>query len=346
MKNTHNFLKSSLLFMGFLLLIAFGCKKEKKEIPKLSTTFITEITETSAMSGGNITSDGGGAVTARGICWSTGETPTIADNKTTDGSGVGEFSAALTGLTPGTVYYVRAYATNSNGTGYGSPRAFITLSSGSSEMFTDFRDGNVYKTVTIGNQVWMAENLRYLPAVSGPGQFSSVSPHYYVHGYDGTNVSVAKSQENYHLYGVLYNWSAAIAEDHTSSANPSGVRGVCPQGWHLPSDAEWQQLSDFLGGNEISGGKLKATGTLEDETGLWWEPNEGATNESMFTALPAGNLANFNTFGGLWLYAEWWTTTESITNAVWIRRLTFDEGGLYKTHKQLTRAVSIRCVKD
>ncbi|HQA76684.1 MAG TPA: hypothetical protein PLY32_06140, partial [Salinivirgaceae bacterium] len=106
-----------MLLMGALLLFATSCKKEKEEdkvgIPTLSTTVVTDITETTASSGGDITSDGGAPITARGVCWSTNQLPTILDNKTSDGTGVGKFSSTLSDLLPNTTYYVRAYATNS-----------------------------------------------------------------------------------------------------------------------------------------------------------------------------------------------------------------------------------------
>ncbi len=104
--------------------------------------------------------------------------------------------------------------------------------------FTDSRDGNVYKFVKIGTQTWMAENLAYLPSVVGSATGSETTPYYYVYGYDGTSVTAAKATSNYTTYGVLYNWPAAMGGFSSSSSNPSGVQGVCPAGWHLPSEAE------------------------------------------------------------------------------------------------------------
>ena len=127
----------------------------------------------------------------------------------------------------------------------------------SSGSFIDTRDGNVYNYVTIGNQVWMAENLKYLPSVVGSDTSSEITPFYYVYDYDGVNIEDAKATSNYTAYGVLYNWSAAMAGSASSVTNPSGVQGVCPIGWHLPSDAEWIVLTDYLGGENEAGGKLK-----------------------------------------------------------------------------------------
>src|SRR5574344_2484117 len=167
----------------------------------------------------------------------------------------------------------------------------ISSSSSSSIVYStikDARDNQTYRIVTIGSQTWMAENLKYLPSVVGPRTGSKTTPHYYVYGYNGTNVTDAKATANYNTYGVLYNWPAAMNGAASSTTNPSGVQGVCPDGWHLPSNAEWTELTDYLGGYSVAGGKLKATGTIEAGTGLWYDRNTGATNETGFTGLPGG----------------------------------------------------------
>lgn len=116
MKQKQQFSVFALLVFGALLLSVQSCKKENPLLPEVTTQEVTEITETSAVGGGYILSDGGSIVTLRGVCWSTEENPTIGDNKTEDGEGEGEFISNITDLTPNTTYYVRAYATNSEGT--------------------------------------------------------------------------------------------------------------------------------------------------------------------------------------------------------------------------------------
>jgi hypothetical protein len=131
MKTITNQLMAMFVAIGLVFLLQAGCKKEddpetKGQVPVLSTAAVTSITPTTAYCGGEITSDGGATVTARGVCWSTGMTPTIADNKTADGTGAGNFTSYIKGLNSLTTYYIRAYATNSNGTGYGSTMSFNT----------------------------------------------------------------------------------------------------------------------------------------------------------------------------------------------------------------------------
>ena len=338
-KKTNNLI-FPLLLMGVFLIFASSCKKG---IPVLSTTAITDITQTTAKSGGNITSDGGATVTVRGVCWSTNQTPTISDNKTTDGTGAGNFVSSISGLTANTTYYVRAYATNSNGTAYGSAMSFTTQEGSSGSTFTDPRDGKVYQTVVIGNQVWMAENLAYLPSVNmvADGSEDAAGSYYYVYGYDGTNVADAKATDNYATYGVLYNWTAAMDGEASSTTNPSGIQGVCPAGWHLPSDAEWTELTNYLGGTSVAGGKLKETGTTH-----WNTPNTGATNETGFTALPGGQRDDLGAFFNIGDAGNWWSATEFGATGAWYRVVGSSGSPVYRFYLNKEVGFSVRCVRD
>ncbi|MDD2290124.1 MAG: FISUMP domain-containing protein [Bacteroidales bacterium] len=339
------------------------CLQNNKFLTVFTGQVLT-ITTTTATCGGNVTGDGGDAVTARGVCWSTSENPTTANSKTTNGSGLGAFTGNITGLTPNTTYYVRAYATNSEGTTYGEQKSFTTLRETTIDYgsFTDSRDGKVYKTITIGEQVWMAENLAFLPNVSpassvsstvpyynvydydgtdiaatkatlaylhsvvGPGTKSYETAYYYVYDYDGTNVAAAKATENYQTYGVLYTWPAAMT--------------ACPEGWHLPDAEEWTTLEGNLGGAARAGGKMKEVGTSH-----WVSPNEGATNESGFTGLPGGHK-----FGDEFQYigeqGTWWLSTEA--DNVWAvaRSLSYYSKSLGSGHATKNIGNSVRCVRD
>ena len=308
-------------------------------LPFVSTTEVSSINQTTASCGGHIRKDGGTAITVRGFCWSTGRTPTIADYKTVDSAGIGGFSGSLKGLSPGTNYFVRAYATNKAGTGYGKVVSFTTQPEG---RFTDYRDGNQYKTIIIGNQVWMAENLRYLPEVVAPQTGSAGLPFYYVQTYSGTNAADAKATTNYKIYGVLYNWHAAMQGATGSTSNPSGVNGICPCGWHLPSDAEWDELIDFLGGKFMAGSRLKAIK-------YWRYPNTGATNESGFSALPGGYRGAYNVnpgFYGLGVYGYWWSATDNDNNTAQCRSLFYYSYEVAQSSKNKGEGYSVRCVRD
>jgi uncharacterized protein (TIGR02145 family) len=210
-------------------------------------------------------------------------------------------------------------------------------------------DNNHYPIVKIGNQVWMAENLKYLPSVVGPTIGSPSTPYYYVSGYNGTSVVAAKSTTNYITYGVLYNWTAAMDGSASSTANPSRVKGVCPTGWHLPSDAEWTQLTDYLGGRTVAGGKLKETGTT-----LWNSPNTGATNETGFSARPGGARYPYTApgeFYALKRMAYFRTSTEGSGNDTiysYRRGLSDVTEGVSRTLNDALKesAFCVRCVKD
>jgi uncharacterized protein (TIGR02145 family) len=219
--------------------------------------------------------------------------------------------------------------------------------------FTDSRDGQIYVIIEIGNQTWMAENLRaikfpdntLIPEVEGDTawyEMSYLNKAYCWHEND--------SDANALLYGALYNWAAAMDGDTGSSTNPSGIQGICPKGWHLPSDSEWKQLEmnlgmsqadadniGFRGNNE--GGKMKESGTTH-----WKAPNTAATNESGFTALPAGSRNEYGSFDPLGFNVFYWSTTRD-NNAAWVRGLNNNYAGIYR-YGGSKSGCSVRCVKN
>ena len=205
----------------------------------------------------------------------------------------------------------------------------------------DDRDGNKYKAVKIGNQLWMAENLKYLPSVVGHGTGSRTDPYYYVYDYDGIVVADAKATANYTTYGVLYNWPAAMNGALSSNSNPSGIQGVCPAGWHLPSDAEWTELTDYLGGESVAGSKLKETGEIH-----WLSPNTGATNETGFTALPGGYRNPFFYFANIGRSGHWWSSAVYNTYDAWRWYLDSYLTGFYQDYHDKESSYSVRCVRD
>jgi uncharacterized protein (TIGR02145 family) len=127
----------------------------------------------------------------------------------------------------------------------------------------------------------------------------------------------------------------------SSTTNPSGIQGVCPTGWHLPSDAEWTELTDYLGGESVAGGKLKETGTTH-----WASPNFGATNETGFTALPGGNRNKDGTFSNIGNYGYWWSATEGSAASAWYRYVGFDYSDVSRFYYYKEVGFSVRCLRD
>ncbi len=298
-------------------------------VPVVTTTAASSIGSAAAVSGGNVTSAGGGTVTARGVAWGNSANPTIAGTHTTDGAGTGSFTSNLTGLTTGTLYYARAYATNSAGTAYGDQITFYTL-------LVD-ADGNNYIVVPIGNQVWMAENLRTtkynddadIPNVTDNTAWAGLTTHAYS-WYN--NNSGYKS-----TFGALYNWFAVN----------SGK--LCPTGWHVPSDVDFGTLEIFLGiaSADISNYGWRGTneGSEMKSTTGWAEGN--GTNTSGFTALPAGyRYYADGTFQGQTTFTYFWTSTELDAPRSWFRMLSSTHADVNRGGVEKQAGKSVRCVKN
>ena len=325
------------------------------QLPIVTTNTITSITTNSAICGGNVTSNGVFPVFACGVCWSTVQNPTVSDSHTTDGSGTGSFTSNITGLTTGTTYYVRAYATSSAGTGYGEQRSFTAVDTAGNSCpgvstVTDY-DNNTYNTVQIGNQCWMKENLRtthYSDGTSIPLGSSGSNTTAYCY-YPDDSVS------NVGTYGYLYNWPAVMGTSSSSSANPSGVQGICPTGWHVPSDAEWTQLSDYVGSQtqyQCSANSAYIAKALASTSGwaiimsnlcaVGLEPS--SNNSTGFSALPAGCYgSNLSYFGA---YATFWSATNISGNFVYHRQLTYYGAYLYRNFNDKFYGYSVRCLRD
>lgn len=312
------------ILVEMFLILSNSCKKEGN--PILTTTPVIYITQTSVTCGGNITSNGGATITARGVCWSTNQNPTIADNKTTDSTGTGSFTSIITGLTANTTYYERAYATNSSGTGYGSVLSFTTPST-----VTDI-DGNVYNTAVIGTQIWMVENLKTTKYRNGdPIQNITDSTQWNKYLITGAYCNYKNDISYANTYGRLYNWYAV-----------SDSRNIAPTGWHIPTDAEWTTLTNYIGGYSVAGGKLKEAGTTH-----WANPNKGATNETGFTALPGGYRDGYDgMFQWVTNYQYSWSSTEADTQNAWYRYMGYDCEDIVQEIWEKIYGFSVRCIKD
>ncbi len=315
MKNTFRISGGILLFLYLVFLHA--CKKDKSTNPLLTTESVTNVTQSTATSGGNVTSDGGAPVTERGVCWSTSTNPSIADSKTMDGTGTGSFTSSLTGLDASTTYYLKAYATNSAGTGYGN-----TISFNSKGTITDI-DGNVYNTITIGNQTWMQENLNTTRYSNGD-LLTNIIGEQWDNVTIGAYCSYNNNENNRLTYGLIYNWYAA---------NDPGK--ICPVGWHIPSLSEWETLG-------YTGLEVKESDTLH-----WMYPNVCYPNSSGFNALPGGNCGYDGNFNSITEMGYWWCAGEEDTENGYIILIGHNSAGL-SGYVDFPKWIggSIRCIKD
>lgn len=315
----------------------FYFKTTSTTVPSLSTTVASKISLTQAESGGIIYSNGGEPIIEKGVCWSIVPNPTISGNSTSDGIGNESYTSLITGLAAGNSYFIRAYAVNSVGVGYGNMLLFSTQ--------IDDVDGNMYNTIRIGEKLWMAENLkaihfndgREIPNITDSTEWGELTTEAFC--------EYENSTSNSEIYGNLYNWHAV----------QTGV--LCPNGWHVPTETEWKSLINNFGGLRYAGGKLKETGTSH-----WHEPNEKATNESGFTALPGGfrlgemligdsdYFANPGVFTSIGGFGYWWSSTAlnnsiSINNAFYFG-LSFHEQSVLDGTANKRFGFSIRCLKD
>lgn len=294
-------------------------------IPVVTTDEVIDITSSSCMVRGNVTSDGGGTILTRAVCWSLNPNPTNQDDCVFLGPGIGPFSATINGLEANTTYYVRAYVASTGGESYGQVLSFKTLPTPVVDI-----DGNSYKVVQIGTQFWMAENLKTTTFKNGSqihlvtdfSQWANLTSQ----AYCWYNNSVT----NKDTYGALYNWYAVATEN------------LCPTGWHVPTDTEWTIFTNFLGGENGAGGKLKEIGATH-----WSSPNTGATNEYGFTALPGGYRSMENGSLAIGLYGLWWSSTASTASNAWYRSMYFDDDDVYRSSfYPVVSGLSVRCIKD
>lgn len=214
-------------------------------------------------------------------------------------------------------------------------------------------DGNVYNTVQIGNQIWMKENLKTThysdgtPLVDGTGA-GGITEDYTTKYYFWYN----DDPSNGDTYGALYTWAAIMNGASSSNSNPSEVQGICPTGWHIPSDDEWKELEIYLGMSQMDadaegwrgtdeGGKLKETGISH-----WSSPNTGATDESGFTALPSGYRDSFGGFAGLGNETGFWSSTEYDSTAVRDRLLNNNKSQIFRWGCYKAHGAPLRCVQD
>ena len=215
---------------------------------------------------------------------------------------------------------------------------FPDVPAGSKTVTFDFEactdaDNNNYSIVQIGTQTWMAENLNVgvrIDAVQDQTDNGTLEKYCY------NNI-----EANCAIYGGLYQWKEMM-----QYVNTPGVQGICPTGWHVPTVYEWTTLTTYLGGESVAGGKMKSTGTIEAGTGLWLSPNTGATNESGFTAVPAGYRWEYGTFYSIGESGYWWSSSGAPSSKAFSWYLScglsnVGYAGLIQIH-----GFSVRCLRD
>jgi uncharacterized protein (TIGR02145 family) len=336
------------------LLSIHSCDKLDDQSPVIKTDAITNLEDGSYKISGTLTLLGTEEINQHGICWNQSGLPDINGPATKLGpiSAPGEFSSIVSGLDVNKTYYTRAYVVANSVPFYGNEKAFI-IDPDTKNRVSDV-DGNIYRTVKIGEQTWMAENLKVTRYADG-------TPIPYVPEKEGWFHLLREDQgycwyENYLAlgaeFGALYSWPAASRDLYGSDLNPSEIQGVCPDGWHLPSDSEWDQLEMYLGMDpeELDkldwrgtdeGGKLKPAGTRD-----WISPNTGATGETGFNAQPSGFRHGSAEFIGMGTTARYWTATKNGYSYGWYRQLDNDNSAIGRDFQGVYRGHSVRCVKD
>lgn len=328
--------------MGAALIMA-GCKKNEEEAGGTTPQPPTAITAAASLVGQewavlNGSSNPQNITTAVYFEYDTVTPYTKSVNASPEsltGSSSSTVTAVLTGLKQGKTYHFRLKAVNSAGTTYGSDLTFTTTPARTT--FLNFNaaltygtvsdiEGNSYRTVGIGTQTWMAENLRTrkyndgtaIPFILGVSAWASATtPGYCWYNGDSTQ------------YGALYNWYSV------------NTGKLCPAGWHVPTDAEWTTLTGSVGGQNVAGGMLKETGTSH-----WLSPNTGATNESGFTAIPAGYRDYYGYFNNIKRTGFWWSATESSSTEAWFRDMQNTYANTDRSSSSKKSGFSVRCLKD
>ncbi len=321
-----------LLSSSFLIIsLVTGCnKKDISGLPVLSTAAVTKVSGVSMTSGGNITSDGGATVTSRGIYWGTNPDQISDENRTSDGTGTGNFTSNMSGLNASTTYFVRAYATNSEGTAYGNQVSFTTN-------ISDI-DGNIYHSIAIGKQVWMVENLRV------------------THLNDGSDIKLITSDLEWKTSNSpSYCWYFNIVPEEGDNGalynfNTVNTGKLCPTGWNVPSDQDWKTLEMYLGMSQAEGDMVSWRGegissSLKAVEG--WYVLNGIQDMFGFKALPSGIrhgvTGGFQEFN---LGAYWWTSTIYDESSAWFRSIIDANTTIYRGTQFNQSGFSVRCLKD
>lgn len=299
------------------------------------TDSISNVTQNTAIISGQISDNGGAEVTEVGVCWNSSPNPELSDNNTEALAVSDSFDIKISGLESNKTHYARTYAINENGVSYGDELSFKT--NHELDNFTDSRDNITYKIVKIGNNWWMAENLAYLPRLTVPSTGSNTEAYNYV--YDQTScgcMGKARANENYKMYGTLYNWTSA--------------QNICPEGWHLPTDEEWENLAEYISNDNLgftqTEGNWEHVGYHLKSTESWGNDGNGIDDYG-FSVLPGGfRDANAKEFLGKTYEGYFWTSTEIEGEKAAARMVNSDDSVFYRSAFSKGSGFSVRCIKD
>lgn len=347
-------------FIVIVIVALFSSCEEKeidnpnKGLPELLTLDVTQLTNSSAISGGLIQSEGTSKITQKGVCWSTNPDPTVDDGITIDGSGAEDFTSSISRLSSSTIYYLRAYATNSKGTSYGDEKVFTTFHGTVSDI-----DGNVYGTILVGDQQWLGQNLRTTKYKNGDPiltnltnvQWQTTSTGAYsVYPYEEL-LGIDSLQEMLSVYGALYNGYAVVDQ-----------RGLCPTGWRVASEDDWSDLVEYLIENfeEVDitnvGNAIKSCRQVKSPLGgqcdrtihpRWsMSLSNYGTNLVNFSAFPGGTRQTSGNYSFIGNYGLYWSSTPGITGFAFRRQLFYDSGEFTSASLNMRSGFSVRCVKN
>lgn len=351
----NNLIKIIFFILLSITVLLPSCKKEDETPPvKVITDPVSRISRTSVIFKGSMINESTDTVIAYGFCWSTNTMPAYADNRAVPYRMTNDFfEAGIDGLQPGTRYYTRAYAFTAENKYYGNQESFTTKPATAQTTFnpaltyqsvTDI-DGNNYKTISIGNQEWLAENLKTtrlndgteIPLVTDDDIWRVLNTPAYSWYYNN-------EVDFKNIYGGYYNWYAVN----------SGK--LCPSGWHIPDEDDWkvfklslgmtpEQIENGFFSETTGGNKIRETGTFN-----WVEGSVTATNESGFTALPGGSRTSSAViFGGEGQGAGWWSASliKYSNYYAFSHWVIYDKDWFYRSDMlSTTYGLNVRCVKD
>jgi uncharacterized protein (TIGR02145 family) len=318
---------------------ALNCSLATNNGTLTATKAANGVTSVISYTGGNGGTHSGQVVSSTGV---TGLTATLPSGTFANGNGTLTYAITGTAATSGTASFKLSIGgktctltrTVSIAQTSGINFTFIGAPVGSFQNNVSDIDGNTYKTVQVGTQVWMAENLKTskysdsttIPNITENTQWSQLTTGAWCY-YNNDAANNAK-------YDKLYNWYAV-------SPTTNGSKNICPTGWHVPTDAEWTVLTDYLGSESVAGGKLKEVGTTS-----WYSPNTDATNTSLFTGLPGGYRGLDGVYSYIGYYGIWWSSQEYTTANAWIRNLNYYNGSAYRGSDNKRNGFSVRCLRD